>query len=115
MPRLTYAYNVARLTPNSAAARRASRYRASPTPDLLLLRFLLPKRYLMLIHKSILIIILKPTTITTKVRYGPPNLKEGHMNEESGIVFASGLEGVIAAETRLSEVDGEAGELIIAG
>jgi len=42
-------------------------------------------------------------------------LKEGHMNDESGIVFASGLEGVVAAETRLSEVDGEAGELIIAG
>ena len=42
-------------------------------------------------------------------------MKEGHMNEESGIVFASGLEGVVAAETRLSEVDGEAGELIIAG
>jgi citrate synthase len=42
-------------------------------------------------------------------------LKEGHMNDESGIAFASGLEGVVAAETRLSEVDGEAGELIIAG
>jgi citrate synthase len=30
-------------------------------------------------------------------------------------VFASGLEGVVAAETRLSSVDGEAGELTIAG
>ena len=37
------------------------------------------------------------------------------MNDESEIAFASGLEGVVAAETRLSEVDGEAGELIIAG
>ena len=37
------------------------------------------------------------------------------MNDGSGIAFASGLESVVAAETRLSEVDGEAGELIIAG
>ncbi len=37
------------------------------------------------------------------------------MNDESGIAFASGLEGVVAAETRLSDVDGEAGELVIAG
>jgi citrate synthase len=37
------------------------------------------------------------------------------VNDESGIAFASGLEGVVAAETRLSDVDGEAGELIIAG
>src|SRR3712207_848641 len=32
-----------------------------------------------------------------------------------GSTFTPGLEGVIAAETRLSAVDGEAGELIIAG
>src|SRR5918995_5489196 len=32
-----------------------------------------------------------------------------------GSTFTPGLEGVIAAETRLSSVDGEAGELIIAG
>jgi citrate synthase len=38
-----------------------------------------------------------------------------HMRGESGTVVASGLEGVVAAETRLSGVDGEAGELIIAG
>ena len=37
------------------------------------------------------------------------------MNDESGIAFAPGLDGVVAAETRLSDVDGEAGELIIAG
>jgi citrate synthase len=37
------------------------------------------------------------------------------VNDESGIAFAPGLEGVVAAETRLSDVDGEAGELIIAG
>jgi len=37
------------------------------------------------------------------------------VNDESGIAFASGLEGVVAAETRLSDVDGEAGELVIAG
>src|SRR5918997_3512382 len=29
--------------------------------------------------------------------------------------FVAGLEGVVAAETRLSSVDGEAGELIVAG
>src|SRR3712207_3006153 len=32
-----------------------------------------------------------------------------------GSTFTAGLEGVISAETRLSSVDGEAGELIIAG
>jgi citrate synthase len=37
------------------------------------------------------------------------------MKSDSRAVLASGLEGVIAAETRLSAVDGEAGELIIAG
>jgi citrate synthase len=37
------------------------------------------------------------------------------MGGETGTVVASGLEGVVAAETRLSGVDGEAGELIIAG
>jgi citrate synthase len=38
-----------------------------------------------------------------------------HMNDGPGTSVASGLEGVVAAETRLSSVDGEAGELIIAG
>src|SRR5215212_3290513 len=37
------------------------------------------------------------------------------MKDRSHTVLASGLEGVIAAETRLSSVDGEVGELIIAG
>ncbi len=37
------------------------------------------------------------------------------MNDGPGTSVASGLEGVVAAETRLSSVDGEAGELIIAG
>jgi citrate synthase len=37
------------------------------------------------------------------------------MKERSQTVIASGLDGVAAAETRLSAVDGEAGELIIAG
>jgi len=37
------------------------------------------------------------------------------MSDESGTVVATGLEGVVATETRLSSVDGEAGELIIAG
>src|ERR671910_1453691 len=41
--------------------------------------------------------------------------KEGPMKNDSRPVLASGLEGVISAETRLSAVDGEAGELIIAG
>jgi citrate synthase len=38
-----------------------------------------------------------------------------HMSDRPATVVASGLEGVVAAETRLSGVDGEAGELIIAG
>jgi citrate synthase len=37
------------------------------------------------------------------------------MGGRPGTAVASGLEGVVAAETRLSGVDGEAGELIIAG
>ena len=37
------------------------------------------------------------------------------MKERSQTVLASGLDGVVAAETRLSAVDGEAGELTIAG
>src|SRR3712207_5216047 len=37
------------------------------------------------------------------------------MTDRRGTTFAPGLEGVVAAETRLSGVDGEAGELIIAG
>jgi len=60
---------------------------------------------------------LEPSTITTRVCYGPEFDRErkGFVNDESGIAFAPGLEGVVAAETRLSDVDGEAGELIIAG
>jgi citrate synthase len=38
-----------------------------------------------------------------------------NMGEGSGTGFVAGLEDVVAAETRLSEVDGEAGELTIAG
>jgi citrate synthase len=38
-----------------------------------------------------------------------------NMKDGPGSIVASGLEGVVAAETRLSSVDGEAGELIIAG
>ncbi|MDQ5810673.1 MAG: citrate synthase/methylcitrate synthase [Actinomycetota bacterium] len=37
------------------------------------------------------------------------------MSDDHRTIFVSGLEGVMAAETRLSSVDGEAGELIIAG
>ena len=37
------------------------------------------------------------------------------MSDNPRTVFVSGLEGVVATETRLSSVDGEAGELIIAG
>ena len=37
------------------------------------------------------------------------------MSGKPATVVASGLEGVVAAETRLSSVDGEAGELVIAG
>src|SRR5215213_7842770 len=37
------------------------------------------------------------------------------MKDNPRTIFISGLEGVVAAETRLSSVDGEVGELIIAG
>src|SRR3712207_5469171 len=37
------------------------------------------------------------------------------MSDNPRTIFVSGLEGVVAAETRLTSVDGEAGELIIAG
>ncbi|MCU1244198.1 MAG: Citrate (Si)-synthase [Acidobacteria bacterium] len=37
------------------------------------------------------------------------------MNQASNAVVNKGLEGVVAAETRLSMVDGEAGELIVGG
>lgn len=37
------------------------------------------------------------------------------MGSESGAAFAPGLEGVVATETRLSSVDGKAGELLVAG
>jgi citrate synthase len=37
------------------------------------------------------------------------------MNDRSHTTFVPGLEGVVATETRLSSVDGEAGALIIAG
>ena len=37
------------------------------------------------------------------------------MGEKSGTGFVAGLEGVVAVETRLSRVEGEAGELTIAG
>ena len=37
------------------------------------------------------------------------------MSDDHRTIFVSGLEGVVAAETRLSSVDGEAGGLIIAG
>ncbi len=37
------------------------------------------------------------------------------MSSNTRVEVKSGLEGVVAAETRLSSVDGEAGELIIGG
>src|SRR4051794_40821143 len=37
------------------------------------------------------------------------------MSDNAPTAFVSGLEDVVAAETRLSSVDGKAGELIIAG
>ena len=37
------------------------------------------------------------------------------MGESSRMGFVAGLEDVVAAETRLSGVDGEAGQLIIGG
>jgi citrate synthase len=44
-----------------------------------------------------------------------PKERVRQMSDNPRAVFVSGLEGVVAAETRLSSVDGEAGELIIAG
>ncbi len=41
--------------------------------------------------------------------------KEGAMKDDSRTVLAPGLDGAVAAETRLSAVDGKAGELTIAG
>jgi citrate synthase len=50
---------------------------------------------------------------------GGSGIRVGHerteMGESSGTGFVAGLEDVVAAETRLSGVDGEAGELIIGG
>src|SRR5215217_6614701 len=49
-------------------------------------------------------------------RLGEPGRAERtNMSESSGKGFVAGLEDVVAAETRLSGVDGEAGELTIAG
>src|SRR5688572_2388920 len=42
-------------------------------------------------------------------------VERADMGESSGTGFVAGLEDVVAAETRLSSVDGEAGELTIAG
>src|SRR5918992_313431 len=41
--------------------------------------------------------------------------ERGRMKQGSQTVVAAGLDGVVAVETRLSAVDGEAGELVIAG
>jgi citrate synthase len=41
--------------------------------------------------------------------------ESGRMNDRLQTAFVPGLEGVVATETRLSSVDGEAGTLIIAG
>src|SRR5215212_11774895 len=65
----------------------------------------------MLIH------VLKRVTI--KDYDGGSGIRASHertdMGESSGTSFVAGLEDVVAAETRLSAVDGEAGELTIAG
>src|ERR671921_1768455 len=65
----------------------------------------------MLIH------VLKRVTI--KDYDGGSGIRASHertdMGESSGTSFVAGLEDVVAAETRLSGVDGEAGELILAG
>src|SRR5215203_5170790 len=42
-------------------------------------------------------------------------IERTNMGENSGTGFVAGLEDVVAAETRLSGVDGEAGELTISG
>src|ERR671939_934259 len=65
----------------------------------------------MLIH------VLKRVTI--KDYDGGSGIRADHertdMGESSGTSFVAGLEDVVAAETRLSGVDGEAGRLTIAG
>src|ERR687890_267271 len=65
----------------------------------------------MLIH------VLKRVTI--KDYDGGSGIRASHertdMGESSGTSFVAGLEDIVAAETRLSGVDGEAGGLTIAG
>src|SRR5918994_7194360 len=52
---------------------------------------------------------------TTVAREAGPRHERIGMGESIGTGFVAGLEDVVAAETRLSGVDGEAGELILAG
>src|ERR671920_2316183 len=53
---------------------------------------------------------------TTRVaRDVGPRYERIGMGESSRTDFVAGLEDVVAAETRLSGVDGEAGELVIGG
>ena len=63
-----------------------------------------------MIYESILMHELSGVTIRGRGR-----IERKKMGENSGTGFVAGLEDVVAAETRLSGVDGEAGELTIAG
>jgi citrate synthase len=76
-----------------------------------------PQPYYILITVSILINVSWAVTIDN---YNGGSRSRGRhertdMGETSGTGFVAGLEDVVAAETRLSGVDGEAGELTIAG
>jgi citrate synthase len=76
-----------------------------------------PQPYYILITVSILIYVSWTVTIHD---YNGGSRSRGRnertdMGETSGTGFVAGLEDVVAAETRLSGVDGEAGELTIAG
>jgi citrate synthase len=76
-----------------------------------------PQPYYILITVSILIYV--SWTVTIHNYNGGSRSRGRHertdMGETSGTGFVAGLEDVVAAETRLSGVDGEAGELTIAG
>ena len=76
-----------------------------------------PQPYYILITVSILINV--SWTVTIDNYNGGSRSRGRHertdMGETSGTGFVAGLEDVVAAETRLSGVDGEAGELTIAG
>ncbi len=68
-----------------------------------------------MIHESILITSIQLSTISVTRLWRDEGACVGRMSDRRQTAFVPGLEGVVATETRLSSVDGEAGELIVAG